>query len=600
MFRKMKLSGKLVGAILLTLTLTSGISYWITQRRINAQAEEAFRDKVRQITGMATETKDWFSKNIKVMVPSGKFENINQVPVVVAWGVAQDYAGRNGFTFKTPSLAPRNPKNQPDEFERRALQAFEKDQQLKEYSERLIENNEEVMRYAQPVRISEDCLTCHGFPVGSKDPFGYAKEGMKVGDLRAAFTIKASTKGLVQTASSNSFGLFITSFLTLLVAAGVVFALVRKMIVKPLTASVRLANSIAKNDLAVSDLPVEAEDEIGEATIALNKMKNNLSEIVQSIAATAEHVASASEELSSSATLQAQGAETQSNQTTQVATAMQEMSSTVQQVSENSGKAAEASRQAAETAREGGAIVEDTLGKMRKIATSVQGTAKKMEELGKSSDQIGRIAGVIDDIADQTNLLALNAAIEAARAGEQGRGFAVVADEVRKLAERTTTATKEIAQMIKNIQDETKTAVTAMEEGTKQVEEGVSSTSRAGDSLKQIIHMSEQVGEMITHIATAATEQSSASEEINNNMEQIAKLVKESTDGAQQSAKACSDLSGLALDLQKMVGNFKLAGGDSASSRRGRRKLGESGSSARLLNSPDEEDQERAFAASAH
>jgi methyl-accepting chemotaxis protein len=186
---------------------------------------------------------------------------------------------------------------------------------------------------------------------------------------------------------------------------------------------------------------------------------------------------------------------------------------------------------------------------MRTIAASVGATAKKVEELGKSFDQIGRIIGVIDDIADQTNLLALNAAIEAARAGEQGRGFAVVADEVRKLAERTTRATKEIADMIRTVQEETKVAVVAMEEGTKQVEEGVTTTSKAGDSLKQIIHMSEQVGEMITHIATAATEQSSATEQINNNMDQIAKLVKESSDGARESAKACQDLSGLALDL---------------------------------------------------
>src|SRR5262249_4091716 len=222
----------------------------------------------------------------------------------------------------------------------------------------------------------------------------------------------------------------------------------------------------------------------------------------------------------------------------------------------------------------------------------VEGTAKKMEELGRSSDQIGRIAGVIDDIADQTNLLALNAAIEAARAGEQGRGFAVVADEVRKLAGRTTTPTKKIAQMIKNIQDETKTAVTAMEEGTKQVEEGVTSTSKAGDSLKQIIHMSEQVGEMITHIATAATQQSSASEEVNNNMEQIAKLVKESADGAQQSARACQDLSGLALDMQKIVSNFKLGGGGYG----GRKK---SFKSQRSDTDAHQEGAERAFAMSA-
>ncbi len=319
-----------------------------------------------------------------------------------------------------------------------------------------------------------------------------------------------------------------------------------------------LIQEVAGNNLAIEDMEIRSEDEIGQAGVALNKMKNSLREVVQSIAGTAEHVASASEEISSSATLQSQGAETQKDQTAQVATAMQEMSSTVLQVSENSGKAAEASRKAAETARQGGTIVEETLNKMRTIAESVSNTAKKVEELGKSSDQIGRIIGVIDDIADQTNLLALNAAIEAARAGEQGRGFAVVADEVRKLAERTTSATKEIAQMIQTVQSETKVAVAAMEEGNRQVEEGVKTTAQAGDSLKEIIHMSENVGEMITHIATAATEQSSATEEINNNMEQIAKLVKESAEGAKQSAQACSDLSGLALDLQKLVGNFRL------------------------------------------
>jgi methyl-accepting chemotaxis protein len=237
---------------------------------------------------------------------------------------------------------------------------------------------------------------------------------------------------------------------------------------------------------------------------------------------------------------------------------MQAMSSSVVQVSENSGRAADASHKAAEIARQGGSIVHDTLSKMRTIAASVRGTAKQVEELGKSSDQIGRIIGVIEDIADQTNLLALNAAIEAARAGEQGRGFAVVADEVRKLAERTTTATKEIAQMIRTVQGETRAAVTAMEAGTRQVEEGVKTTAQAGDSLKEIIQTSEHVGEMITHIATAANQQSSAGEEINQNMEQIAKLVRESADGAQQAAKACQDLSKLALDLQNRVSKFRL------------------------------------------
>jgi methyl-accepting chemotaxis protein len=346
-----------------------------------------------------------------------------------------------------------------------------------------------------------------------------------------------------------------------------VATLIGRSVTGAVSGMVCVIKEIAANNLSGADLDVKTEDEMGQAGTALNQMKNNLRELIQSIAGTAEHVASASEEISSSAAQQSQSAENQKDQTAQVATAMQEMAATVLQVSENSGKAADASSKAAETARHGGAIVDQTLAKMRIIAQSVGSTAKKVEELGKSSDQIGRIIGVIDDIADQTNLLALNAAIEAARAGEQGRGFAVVADEVRKLAERTTSATKEIADMIRTVQEETKTAVTAMEEGTKQVEEGVQTTAEAGDSLKEIIQTSEQVGEMITHIATAATQQSSATEDINNNMEQIAKLVKESADGAQQSAKACQDLSDLALDLQKMVSNFEL-GTDSVHHRR--------------------------------
>jgi methyl-accepting chemotaxis protein len=330
-----------------------------------------------------------------------------------------------------------------------------------------------------------------------------------------------------------------------------------------------LIGEIAANNLAVEDMRITSEDEVGTAVVALNGMKNSLRRMIESIAGTAEHVASASEEISSSAEQQAQSSCTQKDQTAQVASALQEMNVAVLQVSENSSKAAEASRKAAETARRGGSIVDQTLSKMKVIAHSVRSTAARVEDLGKSSDRIGRIVSVINDIADQTNLLALNAAIEAARAGEQGRGFAVVADEVRKLAERTTTATKEIAQMIETVQKETKLAVGAMEEGTRQVELGVQSTNEAGEVLLEIIHMSEQVGDMITQIATAATEQSSATEEINNSMDRIAGLVKESAAGTQQSAKACLDLSAMAFELQKLVANFKLDDAASGSRRNG-------------------------------
>jgi methyl-accepting chemotaxis protein len=393
----------------------------------------------------------------------------------------------------------------------------------------------------------------------------------------------------------------LTMFATSVVALGVgiCVAIFLSRSISAATHSVLcLAEAVAAGDLTGENLRVRSHDELGELAIAINKMNDNLKRMLRSISENSLRVASASEELSSSATLQAQGADTQKDQVTRIATAMQEMSTTVQQVSENCLRAAEASSRAAQTAREGGTVVKQALTQMHAIAESVGGSAKEMGELGKSSEHIGRIASVIDDIADQTNLLALNAAIEAARAGEQGRGFAVVADEVRKLAERTTTATKEIAEMIKTIQSGTSAAAKAMEGASLQVEQGVASTERAGDSLQQIIKMSEQVGAMIGNIATGATEQSAATAEINRNMDQIASQVKESTVGAQESAKACQDLSDLASDLQSMVGSFKLEAG-SENRRTSGAGVPNRSRSHRNEDSPAPKEESKAFAAAA-
>jgi len=350
-------------------------------------------------------------------------------------------------------------------------------------------------------------------------------------------------------------GLTLICFLVLVVAS----ASVSRSIFGRLQDMTARAKDVAQGEGDLTKrIEVSSDDEVAELAKWFNTFMDKLQEILLKVSRNTRSLVAAGEEISATSQQQAQGAELQRDQTNRVATAMQEMASTVQQVSENSNSAATASQKASEAARQGGKVVEETLSRMRAMAQSVGETAKKVQELGKQSDRIGKIIGVIDDIADQTNLLALNAAIEAARAGDQGRGFAVVADEVRKLAERTSSATKEITGMIGSIQTETQSAVAAMQASTAEVERGVELTTQAGSSLHDIIQMSEEVGEMITHIATAATQQSAATEQINHSIDQIAGIAAASAAGARQATDALQDLSALASSLLRLVGQFQL------------------------------------------
>ena len=375
------------------------------------------------------------------------------------------------------------------------------------------------------------------------------------------------------TEASNAQMLMLVVVLGALGVVSLVVFLVSKHITTQVGKLQVAARALADGDMT-HHIEADSADEIGEVARALNQAFEKVGAAVAEISQHAETIASASEEISSSASQISASSDTQKQQVMQVATAMQEMSSTVQQVSDNSSRAAENAQVSGNVAIEGGKIVEETIVVIRELADSTRATAHKIEELGKSSDSIGRIIGTIDDIADQTNLLALNAAIEAARAGEQGRGFAVVADEVRKLAERTTTATKEIAGMIETIQHETKAAVDAMRTETGRVDAGVEAASKAGEVLSTIITSAGTQHEMITHIATAATEQAAATEQVNGNMDQISRMVQQSAVSAEESAKACQDLSSLAFDLQQVVSKFKVDGGNGARRRKGSAKAG--------------------------
>jgi methyl-accepting chemotaxis protein/hemerythrin len=288
-------------------------------------------------------------------------------------------------------------------------------------------------------------------------------------------------------------------------------------------------------------------------------MVNNLREMIGTLADSSFHVSESSAEMRTNAVLMADGAETVAIQAITVATASEEMSATSGDIAQNCQLAAESADRANQAAEHGSQVVEKSITVMHRIAERVQSSAKTVEALGRRSDEIGAIVGTIEDIADQTNLLALNAAIEAARAGEQGRGFAVVADEVRALAERTTKATREIGQMIKAIQQETQTAVSAMEEGVSEVELGTAETARSGEALRNIQDEINSLHMQVQQIATAAEEQTATTSEISNNIHNITNVAQNTVEGARKTTSAAEQLTRLSAELESLVGHFKLS-----------------------------------------
>ncbi|NTW98756.1 MAG: methyl-accepting chemotaxis protein, partial [Geobacteraceae bacterium] len=316
-----------------------------------------------------------------------------------------------------------------------------------------------------------------------------------------------------------------------------------------------VARQVADGDLSC-DVRVKGGPE--SVLGAMRKMVENLRDIVSQVVCSAENIASASRQLHASAEQIATVSEEVACQATMVATSGEEMSATSGDIARNCQMAADGAGLASGAATRGTEVVNGTVQVMGRIAERVSSTAHTVQNLGGRSDQIGAIIGTIEDIADQTNLLALNAAIEAARAGEQGRGFAVVADEVRALAERTTRATGEIGEMIKSIQTETRVAVNAMELGVGEVETGTEEASRSGQALQQIQDQINDVAMQVNQIATAAEEQTATTSEISSNMMQITDAVQKTARGAEESAQAADVLAQQAEDLKRLVGRFRI------------------------------------------
>lgn len=371
--------------------------------------------------------------------------------------------------------------------------------------------------------------------------------------------VDADYKKAQATYKSAVFLVIFLSVLSILIAI-VCAVLITRSITRPLAQMRDMLQDIAQGEGDLTKrLDASSKDELGEVSIWFNTFVEKLQTLIGQIAQTSSQVADASKQLHVSATEMSAGTEEVTAQASTVATAGEEMSATSGDIAQNCSMAADGSRHASEVAVSGARVVDETIDVMNNIARRVTDTAQSVENLGSRSEQIGEIVGTIQDIADQTNLLALNAAIEAARAGEQGRGFAVVADEVRALAERTTKATKEISEMIKTIQKETSVAVVAMEEGVSEVAKGSEKAVESGKALEMILEQINHVTMQINQVATAAEEQTATTSEISNNMNKITEVIAQTSRGVHESAESANQLSGLAEELRRVVGQFKLA-----------------------------------------
>ncbi len=360
----------------------------------------------------------------------------------------------------------------------------------------------------------------------------------------------------------------VKTFKIVMIVSGIVFLLavifpllislkMRSVILSPIRETADVMQRVAKGDLT-GRISITSSDEIGGMVNDFNLLAGTLQDTIRQVAQSSRDVSSAATMLDTATEHMATGVEEAAMQVNSVATASEEMSKTSSEIAHNCVVAVKSSEKASESANAGEKIITETIDVMNRINGRVRDSAKIIENLGQRSDQIGEIVGLINDVADQTNLLALNAAIEAARAGEHGRGFAVVADEVRKLAERTSEATNEIRETIQSMQAETKKAVISMEEGVNDVDKGTTEAAKSGDALKDILSQINKVTTEINQIAVSAEEETATTNEIASSIQQISQVMQETAKRIQQNAEASAKLAGLSKTMNEMVGRFRL------------------------------------------
>jgi len=587
------LSTKLIILSTLGVVAVVGVNYVLFMQRYQADVSAAMVEKAAAFTAVADEAKNHTSAliasgaiNMPLLAEEAAREKaagkkisdlrlFKAIPVVAGWTTARLAAKREGIDFQVPSFNARNPDNEPKPGSFRAQLLGDLEKQVASSgpeSIHRVDTATNTLHYMRAIKLDESCMSCHGDPsiYGRKlasgenskvDVLGYTMEGWKIGQMHGAYEVALPMAPLdAKVAGAYTTGGMVTGVLVL-VAGIATFFLLRALVSVPMGTLLHRVRELAEGDGDLTRrVGLNRADEFGQLGKYTDAFITKIHDLMVTVSGSAVEVAAAATEVAASSENIAANMEQQAKQVTQAAAAVEEMSRSATQVASHSNEAMAKSKSAGAAAEQGVEVVNQTIGDMTSINAAVAASADIVTGLGKRGDQIGEVIQVINDIADQTNLLALNAAIEAARAGEHGRGFAVVADEVRKLAERTTNSTQQIVESINAIRQETGRAVQEISTGASKVKAGVERAGQAGTNIRQIMACSHEVGDLVATIAAAAAEQGLAAGDASRGIDAVRSAANEVSAAAAQSSTASGELSRKSEELAAVVRRFKLEG----------------------------------------